>query len=91
MNRAIVAKIFGFLVLFLGAELFYIYLKMPSDSDIAIKKEFVKLSTLSDLSISNEASFIRHRSLSDFFSIHSEDPSLGDYFVSTFVYKEGVR
>lgn len=91
MSSSGVAKIFGFLVFFLGIELLYIYLNMPSSSDIAIKKEFVKLSTLSDLAISNEASFIRHRSLSDYFSIYSEDPSLGDYFVSTFIYKEGAK
>ncbi len=48
------------------------------------KLTFVELSTLSDLAISTEATYIRHRSLSDIFSIYKDDGSLREYFTSTY-------
>ncbi|WP_415395917.1 hypothetical protein [Sulfurimonas sp. CS5] len=50
------------------------------------RKEFVALSGLPDLAISTEATFIRHRSMSDMFSIYKDDGSLREYFPSTYAY-----
>jgi hypothetical protein len=50
------------------------------------RKEFVAISGLSDLAISTEATFIRHRSMSDMFSIYKDDGSLREYFPSTYAY-----
>ena len=50
------------------------------------KINFTILSGLPDLAISTEATFIRHRSMSDVFSIYKDDGSLREYFPSTFVY-----
>ncbi len=47
---------------------------------------FVKLTGLPDLAISNETHYVRHRSLSDTFSIFSNSPTLSENFPSTFVY-----
>ena len=50
------------------------------------KEEFVILSGLPDLAISTEATFVRHRSMSDMFSIYKDDGSLREYFPSTYAY-----
>ncbi len=50
------------------------------------KNSFVKLVGLPDLSLSNSAGFIRHRSYSDTFSLFSNDPNLLEHFPSTFTY-----
>ncbi len=79
---------FGALLFMLVFELAYISQKSASQD---LKREFVALTMLSDLAISNEASYIRHRSLSDFFAVYSEDPTLRDYFASSFVYREALK
>jgi len=50
------------------------------------KKSFVSLVALPDLAIANGANFIRHRSLSDTFSLFSNGPELLEFFPSTFTY-----
>lgn len=50
------------------------------------KTTFVKLIGLPDLAISTEATYVRHRSMSDMFSIYKDDASLREYFPSTFAY-----
>ncbi len=53
---------------------------------IKTKGEFVELLKLPDLAISTEATYVRHRSLSDLFSIYKDDGSLREYFTSTYVF-----
>ena len=48
------------------------------------KREFLKLSGLPDLAISTEATYIRHRSLSNVGTIYKDDGSLREYFPSTY-------
>jgi hypothetical protein len=48
------------------------------------KLAFVQMSGLPDLAISTEATYIRHRSLSDVFSIYKDDATLREYFPSTY-------
>lgn len=64
-------------------EVLYLNLK---DKNVQDKKDFVKFIGLPDLAISNETHYVRHRSLSDTFSIFSNSPSLSENFPSTFVY-----
>lgn len=83
------AKIF---LSFLACVLFVfvgeiIYLQTQSDYYLHVKQNFVKISQLPDLALANEAHFVRHRSLSDVFSIFANSPELLEYFPSTFVYK----
>ncbi|MFT7005074.1 MAG: hypothetical protein ACJAWW_002443 [Sulfurimonas sp.] len=52
----------------------------------AKRNDFVRMTGLPDLAISTEATFIRHRSMSDIFSIYKDDGSLREYFPSTYVY-----
>jgi len=64
-------------------QVVYLNLKDTNDTD---KRVFVKFTGLPDLSISNETHYVRHRSLSDTFSIFSNSPTLNENFPSTFVY-----
>ena len=73
----------SFLTLFFGFEVVYLIQK---DSKIEQKRAFVKKVGLPDIALSTEAKYIRHRSLSDIFSIFSEDPEGVSYFVTTYVY-----
>ena len=69
----------------------YLYnLKTLNNYKINQKKAFVKLVGLPDLAISTEASYIRHRSLSDIFSIYKDDGSLREYFPSSFIYNSSL-
>ncbi len=54
--------------------------------NIKEKRLFVSKIGLPDLSISTEAKYIRHRSISDIFSIFNENPISISYFVTTFAY-----
>ena len=78
---------YAFLVLvfaLLGEGLYLESAKSTSDAMLEKKIAFVKLSTLPDLAIATEASYVRHRSLSEMFSLYKEDGSLREYFPSTF-------
>jgi len=70
-------------VLLISTEIAYLSIK---DKDNLNKRLFVKIVTLPDLAISNETHYVRHRSLSDTFSIFSNSPTLSENFPSTFVY-----
>ena len=48
------------------------------------KLSFVKFVGLPDLAITTEATYIRHRSLADLFSIYKDDGSLREYFPTTY-------
>ncbi len=54
------------------------------------KNIFVKTIGLPDLAISTEATYIRHRSLSDLFAIYKDDGDLREYFPSSFVYNHST-
>ncbi len=71
------------LCVILSIECLYMYKQNDKEE---FKKAFVKLSTLPDLALSNEAHFIRHRSYADTFSVFANSPELLEYFPSTFVY-----
>lgn len=89
MNKKSRFVFFGFAVLgaLLCMEVFYINAtkSMNRDSREA-KLQFIRLSGLPDLAISTEATYVRHRSMSDLFSIYKDDGSLREYFPSTFAY-----
>lgn len=63
-----------------------LYMYSSSKHHIKPKNDFIKIVGLPDLAISNGANFIRHRSLSDTFSLFSNGPELLEYFPSTFTY-----
>jgi len=54
--------------------------------DIDSKKEVVKILTMPDLSISTEAHFIRHRSVTDLYEVFGLGPALFAYFPSEYIY-----
>lgn len=83
-------KTFFILYLFLGLGIILtvevLYLKIMTKDATQSKSNFVKVTSLPDLAISTEATYIRHRSLADIFSIYKDDGSLREYFPSTFTY-----
>lgn len=85
-----VALFFVLFFSFLVVEIVYIALtKSQTQRLLQSKTEAVKYVGLPDLAIATDASFIRHRSISDFFSAHKDDGVLRDYFFSAAIYEEG--
>ncbi len=67
----------------------FIYLtsaKNQKKEDFKIKNIYKSITGLPDLAISTETIYIRHRSLSDTFSIFKESPVLREYFPTSFIY-----
>ena len=89
MNRKshMLFYIFIGLTLFLLVELSYLKQTKEMSHEQQLKKEqFVSIAGLPDLAIVTETSSVRHRTMSDLFSIYRDDASLREYFPSTFVY-----
>jgi len=87
MNKKTLYLSYIFIVLFvfIGFETLYLESEKSMTNEMKVKKNsFVKLVALSDLAISTEATYVRHRSMSDVFSIYKDDPTLREYFPSTF-------
>ncbi|MCX6052078.1 MAG: hypothetical protein NTZ60_06145 [Campylobacterales bacterium] len=77
--------LFSSLFAFLAVEFLYIgTTKKMSETQVEKKISFVQLSGLPDLAINSESSFVRHRSLSDLFSIFQEDGSLREHATATY-------
>lgn len=84
--------IFSGLVSFLLLESLYLgYEKFTSAQALEKKLAFIKVSGLPDLAISTEATYIRHRSLADIFSIYKDDGSLREYFPTTYAISHSQR
>ncbi|MDY0234228.1 MAG: hypothetical protein RBS11_09375 [Sulfurimonas sp.] len=80
------------LLVFFALETLYIFSTKSLDSEsLEKRKELVSIIALPDLAISTEATFIRHRSMSDLFSIYKDDGSLREYFVSTYTYSHSHK
>ena len=59
--------------------------------DLDTKIKTVKLLSMPDLAVCNEAFYIRHRSLASVADSFSVSPSLLAYFPSDFVYSPGIK
>jgi hypothetical protein len=68
-----------------------VYINVKEDFDISKKNTFTKFTSMPDLSISTETTYIRERSLTDIFSIYRDDPILTEYFPSTYVYNIKIK
>lgn len=68
-------------------EFWYLYSTRSMTQEAVNKKAlFIAHVGLPDLSLVGETRYVRHRSLSDVFSIFGDSPELLEYFPSTFVY-----
>ncbi|NCD01295.1 hypothetical protein EOL94_04345 [bacterium] len=68
-------------------EFWYLYSTRSMTQDVVNKKAlFIAHVGLPDVSLVGETRYVRHRSLSDIFSIFGDSPELLEYFPSTFVY-----
>ena len=83
--------IFMGVILFLIVEIVYLkQSKSMSQKQQKKKEQFVSIAGLPDLAIVTETSTVRHRSMSDLFSIYRDDATLREYFPSTFVYSHST-
>ncbi|MBU1668896.1 hypothetical protein KKC13_10805 [bacterium] len=68
-------------------QLFYLQQTKSMTPTQQLKKEyFVTIAGLPDLALVTETSSVRHRTLSDLFSLYRDDANLREYFPSTFAY-----
>lgn len=89
MNKKSKSVFYSFLTLvgLFCAEYLYLESAKSISSDMLNSKmAFVSLVGLPDLAISTEATYVRHRSMSDLFSIYKDDGTLREYFPSTYAY-----
>ncbi len=93
MNKKsrIVLLSFMSLLILLCIEGIYIYsTKSTTQKMLNTKLLFVKLSSMPDLAILTDTKYVRHRSLSDVFSIYSDDGVLRENQASSFVYSHST-
>ena len=83
MNKKAKYTIISYISLLAILIIEIIYLE-SSRYNIDINREFVSLSTIPDLAISNSASYIRHRSLSNIGDIYRD--GLREKFISSSIY-----
>ncbi|MCK5110501.1 MAG: hypothetical protein KAQ94_03195 [Arcobacteraceae bacterium] len=76
----------GLLSILIIQTTYLINTKSMTNEVLNKKMNFIKITGLPDLAISTEATYIRHRSLADMFSIYKDDGNLREYFPSTFTY-----
>ena len=77
----------GITTILLTFQTIYLYTnKSLTKENLAKKDILLKVVGLPDLAISTEAMYIRHRTLSDIFSLFKESPELREYFPTTYVY-----
>jgi len=77
--------------LLLSVEIIYLKGKNTlNHSETEQRNLYVQIVALPDLSISSETRSIRHRSLSDVFSIFNEGPEIRDFFPASFVYSPSI-
>jgi hypothetical protein len=74
------------IIILVGLSIYLYNTKSTTKQTIDKKLTFLKYSTLPDLAICTEASYVRHRSLTNLFSIYKDDGNLREYFPSTFTY-----
>ncbi len=87
MNKKTIylSSLFLFLVGLIVVESLYLSsYKSMSDEMREKKNIFVSLVGLPDLAISTEATYVRERSMANVFSIYKDDPTLREYFPSTY-------
>jgi uncharacterized membrane protein len=82
-------SILGFVLV--GISIYLYTFKTTNENLKLNKNKVVSISGLPDLAIATQSSYIRHRSLSDTFSQYKDDPSLREYFPSTFTYTQGLK
>jgi hypothetical protein len=84
--RADSFSIFAFTTFIIIAIFAQVILLSSRDNSNFKKNLFVRTVMLPDLAISSETHYVRHRSISDLFSMFSNSPTLTEFFPSTFVY-----
>ncbi len=80
----------GLIGVFIIQAIYISNTKSMTSETLNKKLTFIQKTGLPDLAISTEATYVRHRSLSDMFSIYKDDGNLREYFPSTFTYNHST-
>jgi len=80
----------GLIGLVISLSIYLFNTKSMTTNILNQKLTFVKMTGLPDLAIATEASYTRHRSLADIFSIYKDDGNLREYFPTAFVYNHST-
>jgi hypothetical protein len=80
----------GLISLLIILSLYLFNTKSTTQNILNQKLTFVKITGLPDLAIATEATYTRHRSLADIFSIYKDDGNLREYFPTSFVYNHST-
>lgn len=67
-------------------EIYYFTAFSVTDDNVRDKVKSVELIQMPDLALVSETIWLRHRSISNVFSVFSEDGALLDYYPSSFIY-----
>jgi hypothetical protein len=77
--------------IFIGELIYFSSSNSTTPEELKIKRNFVYIVGLPDLSIATEARFIRYRTLSDVYSPFNEGPEILDYFPASFTYYPAIK
>lgn len=94
MNKSVKILLTTFLVVIVLSLIEIIYYGFDFDKNILMlekKSKAVSLIKLPDLALASETIWIRHRSISNIFSIFPEDGTLLEYYPSSFVYNIHIQ
>ncbi|MCK5293507.1 MAG: hypothetical protein KAJ49_02565 [Arcobacteraceae bacterium] len=80
----------GLFSILIFQSIYLLNTKSMTDDILNQKLTFVKIIGLPDLAIATEASYTRHRSLANIFSIYQDDGNLREYFPTSFVYNHST-
>ena len=84
-SKVAITILFSFIMLLIIEVIYLKNTNSMSEEALSKKLDFISISGLPDLAISTEANYVRHRSISDMFSIYKDDGVLREYFPSTYV------
>jgi len=91
ISSNIILWVFVSVIAFTVAELFYFNYKSNNIEALIVQKQkAVSITGLPDLALATEATWLRHRSIGNVFSVFPEDGSLLDYYPASFVYTTGA-
>lgn len=90
MSKKFVVFFFSVLIFDLIALLLFFRIMTEDENLIKVMRGGVRLVGLTDISLVTEAKYIRHRSLSDLYSIFDYSPEAREVFPFSFVYSSSI-
>ncbi len=90
MSRRVLLFFLAVLLFDIIAISIFVYLSEKREDVLEVMRRDVRLVGLTDVSLVTEARFIRHRSLSDIYSVFDFSPEAREVFPFSFVYNPSI-